>query len=337
MRLARPASSLRTDVCSFQTNATGLVCVCLPQINLDHPGFAEHRERLHGRMRNRHMTEVAMVAQTFVRPPFNPSSMCFICLHSLPRFSGTRHHCRRCGNTVCQDHSSYRGRLLVWQLEPNTGEERVCVACYKDLLRLRKAETSAAEDVRRANLERRAQRKLRARRRASQRGGLRVDSGAARRGSAGSASDNVAAQPGPPAAGKAHAGQPPLVDDRLAVTVPLPNAPRADMDMGEEEVDIGAQLIDLSQYKMDVMLFRRPATSKLKVMKEPRDERLVQVMVAAATQYALLMKEKLADEVRGGCGDHVASMAVLTRCAPPRHRMLCTRHFCTDDDGHGLV
>jgi predicted RNA-binding Zn-ribbon protein involved in translation (DUF1610 family) len=52
---------------------------------------------------------------------------CMVCGTSFANVSGGKHHCRACGNVVCENCST--GRELVDLIEP-LGKVRVCSLCY---------------------------------------------------------------------------------------------------------------------------------------------------------------------------------------------------------------
>ncbi|KAH6779203.1 Ankyrin repeat family protein [Perilla frutescens var. hirtella] len=67
-------------------------------------------------------------------PPFQESSRCDVCKCSFSTFR-RRHHCRRCGRTLCAEHSSDQMTLPQFGIHSNV---RVCAECFNDSSRLKK-------------------------------------------------------------------------------------------------------------------------------------------------------------------------------------------------------
>ncbi|KAK6147522.1 hypothetical protein DH2020_018434 [Rehmannia glutinosa] len=67
-------------------------------------------------------------------PPFQEASRCDVCKCSFSTFR-RRHHCRRCGRTLCAEHSSDQMALPQFGIHSSV---RVCADCFNDGSRLQK-------------------------------------------------------------------------------------------------------------------------------------------------------------------------------------------------------
>jgi len=78
----------------------------------------------------------AFLASTYPAPSFSESKECAECLANQendPSFgvlSKRRHHCRRCGRSLCEEHCAKKHDLPVYGIKE---EVRVCEACWNDL------------------------------------------------------------------------------------------------------------------------------------------------------------------------------------------------------------
>ncbi|KAI9122958.1 hypothetical protein K1719_005847 [Acacia pycnantha] len=61
-------------------------------------------------------------------PPFQESARCYVCNCSFNTFR-RRHHCRRCGRTLCHEHSSNQMALPQFGIYSNV---RVCADCFNN-------------------------------------------------------------------------------------------------------------------------------------------------------------------------------------------------------------
>ncbi|XP_050219222.1 uncharacterized protein LOC126669720 [Mercurialis annua] len=76
-------------------------------------------------------------------PAFQESDRCDVCKCSFSTFR-RRHHCRRCGRTLCHEHSSNQMALPQFGLLSSV---RVCAECYNDSSRSGQAKPQTSSDV----------------------------------------------------------------------------------------------------------------------------------------------------------------------------------------------
>ncbi|EEF46179.1 vacuolar protein sorting-associated protein 27 [Ricinus communis] len=75
-------------------------------------------------------------------PPFHESDRCDVCKCSFSTFR-RRHHCRRCGRTLCHEHSSNQMALPQFGILSNV---RVCADCFNDSTRSGQTKSHASSD-----------------------------------------------------------------------------------------------------------------------------------------------------------------------------------------------
>ncbi|KAH7574485.1 hypothetical protein JRO89_XS03G0302100 [Xanthoceras sorbifolium] len=75
-------------------------------------------------------------------PPFQESARCDVCKCSFNTFR-RRHHCRRCGRTLCHEHSSNQMALPQFAIYTPV---RVCADCFNDSSRAGRDNPQASSD-----------------------------------------------------------------------------------------------------------------------------------------------------------------------------------------------
>ncbi|KAI9113529.1 hypothetical protein K1719_015456 [Acacia pycnantha] len=73
-------------------------------------------------------SSIVEVEMSVEPPPFQESARCDVCNCSFNTFR-RRHHCRRCGRTLCHEHSSNQMALPQFGIYSNV---RVCADCFNN-------------------------------------------------------------------------------------------------------------------------------------------------------------------------------------------------------------
>ena len=293
------------------------------QVNLNHPEFQRYVKGLVGQASNPRMEEVTRPVEVWVRPQWSQSACCYRCFNYLgtcrppmcvpalashalihlctcPRLPaavlvGGRHHCRSCGGTVCQRHSSdAEGLTLTVRLPGGGNSERVCDQCFEKWETQNRVEQGLGE-----------------------RGGAShaaVVSPFAADLAAMEAADKRASSPEAPAEASASAGAGATAGagaeaapgDDGAGGVPADAAVTAAGDKptvaqpvtSSTKQRVEPPLVKLPPDDAVLSLQVRPPARECRMLKNKKDERVVFKLCQGAMLYADLMKDKLADHVR---------------------------------------
>ena len=293
------------------------------QVNLNHPEFQRYVKGLVGQASNPRMEEVTRPVEVWVRPQWSQSACCYRCFNYLgtcrppmcvpalashalihlctcPRLPaavlvGGRHHCRSCGGTVCQRHSSdAEGLTLTVRLPGGGNSERVCDQCFEKWETQNRVEQGLGE-----------------------RGGAShaaVVSPFAADLAAMEAADKRASSPEAPAEASvsagagatAGAGAEAAPGDDGAGGVPADAAVTAAGDKptvaqpvtSSTKQRVEPPLVKLPPDDAVLSLQVRPPARECRMLKNKKDERVVFKLCQGAMLYADLMKDKLADHVR---------------------------------------
>ena len=315
--------SLATVCKSVGVNSAHTRAHSLWQVNLNHPEFQRYVKGLVGQASNPRMEEVTRPVEVWVRPQWSQSACCYRCFNYLgtcrppmcvpalashalihlctcPRLPaavlvGGRHHCRSCGGTVCQRHSSdAEGLTLTVRLPGGGNSERVCDQCFEKWETQNRVEQGLGE-----------------------RGGAShaaVVSPFAADLAAMEAADKRASSPEAPAEASvsagagatAGAGAEAAPGDDGAGGVPADAAVTAAGDKptvaqpvtSSTKQRVEPPLVKLPPDDAVLSLQVRPPARECRMLKNKKDERVVFKLCQGAMLYADLMKDKLADHVR---------------------------------------
>lgn len=263
-------------------------------VNLNHPEFQRYVKGLVGQASNPRMEEVTRPVEVWVRPQWSQSACCYRCFNYLAVLVGGRHHCRSCGGTVCQRHSSdAEGLTLTVRLPGGGNSERVCDQCFEKWETQNRVEQGLGErggashaavvspfaaDL--AAME--AADKRASSPEAPAEASVSAGAGATAGAGAEAAPGEDGAEGAPADAAVTAAG------DKPTVAQPVTSSTKQRME---------PPLVKLPPDDAVLSLQVRPPARECRMLKNKKDERVVFKLCQGAMLYADLMKDKLADHI----------------------------------------